>query len=252
MDPSAVMHRRSLVHSVALISAVLSGCSSPPPNNTVPPTPTPSPINGAAVTRNTNVSFNTYSKEWPVGWEFLDPDPHPRTLFDTNEKVLHFVVPRGKDLSLERDTAPRYLKAIAGDFEIETKIIGRPVLNYQGAGLLVWADKEHYVRFERAYGGKEGGAGGIAISVRDGTEMTRLATTAQIPTESDETWLRVRRQGSRLIFLWRDAADGRWNEAARTTVGYPGSVLTGLVAVNTAADLDIRFGHIRLEPLSTK
>ena len=52
-------------------------CEPLPQKQVIPPTPTPSPINGSPVTRNTNVSFNTYSKEWPVEWQWIDHDPHP-------------------------------------------------------------------------------------------------------------------------------------------------------------------------------
>src|SRR4051794_41011329 len=96
------------------------GCGAPPANRlVVPPTPTPSPINGSLILRNTNVSFNTYSREWPVAWEWIDPDSHPATHFDTHEAVLHLIVPKGRNMSGDVRTAPRYLKAIAGDFSIE-------------------------------------------------------------------------------------------------------------------------------------
>lgn len=223
----------------------LFACSSPPPKQVIPPTPTPSPINGSPVTRNTNVSFNTYSKEWPVGWEWIDPDRHPPTPHDTRMAVLHVTVPKAKDLSLERDTAPRYLKAIEGDFQIETKVTAHPVLNHQGAGLLVWVGGKDYIRFERA----SAGTSGIQVLVRHGDEITPLVTTQASPTDAGETWLRIRREGQAFTFLWRDAAKGDWKQAVAYTADYPTSLLAGLVATNTADEFDASFGYIRLEAL---
>ena len=221
-------------------------CEPLPQKQVIPPTPTPSPINGSPVTRNMNVSFNTYSKEWPVEWQWIDPDPHPPTGHDIHRAVLHLVVPRGKELDRERNTAPRYLKALAGDLEIETKVAVHPVLNHQGAGLLVWVGEKDYIRFDRA---TTNGISGIEILARRGDELTPLVTTAAIPTDAGETWLRIRREGPNFTFLWREAEKTAWREAARYAADYPPSVLIGLIATNTADELDVNFSYIRLETL---
>ncbi|MFL6373215.1 MAG: DUF1349 domain-containing protein [Pyrinomonadaceae bacterium] len=230
-----------------LLVLVLAACGGQPVNKAVtPPTPTPSPINGSAVQTNTNVSFNTYSKEWPVGWEWIDPDPHPPTGHDTHLAVLHLTLPRGKDLSLERNSAPRYLKAISGDFEIETKVVAHPVLNHQGAGLIIWVGEKDYIRFERA----STIASGIQVIVRHGDEIAPIVRTEAVPTDAGETRLRIRREGQNFTFLWRDSDKGDWRQAARYTADYPASVLAGLLAVNTGDAFEVSFAYIRLEPLS--
>ena len=227
------------------------GCGAPPANKlVVPPTPTPSPINGSPVLKNTNVSFNTYSREWPVGWEWIDPDPHPPTHHDTDAAVLRVIVPKGRNMSGDNRTAPRYLKAISGDFEMETKVLGRPVFNYQGAGLLMWRGEKDYVRFERAYGA--GGAGGLRVVARKGDEETEISGTTSIPSDEDETRLRVVRAGDTFVFLWRAKDDASWHEAARYAADYPSSILAGVLAVNTAQEFDVRFGYIRLERIGKK
>jgi regulation of enolase protein 1 (concanavalin A-like superfamily) len=58
--------------------------------------------------------------------------------------------------------APRALTEVEGDFTAEVKILGDfqpgtvPIkglfFTFQGAGLLLWHDKDNYVRFERAAG----------------------------------------------------------------------------------------------------
>lgn len=233
------------------ITAMALGCGAPPANRTaLPPTPTPSPINGLPVLKNTNVSFNTYSREWPVGWEWIDPDPHPPTHHDTDAAVLHVIVPKGRDMSGDNRTAPRYLKAISGDFEMETKVLGRPVFNYQGAGLLMWSGEKDYIRFERAYGA--GGAGGLRVVARKGDAETEISSTTTIPLDADETWLRVVRAGDTFVFLWRAKADAGWQEAGRYAVEYPSGILAGIHAVNTAQEFDVRFGYVRLEQVKKK
>jgi beta-xylosidase len=237
-----------LARLIIFLSAFIAACASPPQKQIIPPAPTPPPLNGSPVTKNTNVSFNTYSKEWPIGWEWIDPDRHPPTPHDTRVAVLHMTLPKGKDLSLELDTAPRYLKAIQGDFQIETKVVAHPVLNHQGAGLLIWYGEQDYVRFERA----SGGVSGIQILVRHGDDLTPIAATDTLRTDAGETWLRIRREGRSFTFLWRDTAKGEWKQAGVYTADYPASVLAGLVATNTADEFDVSFGYIRVEAIVKK
>ena len=66
------------------------------------------------------------------------------------------------DLSVEQGkvTAPRVLRAVEGDFVAEVTVAGelQPgggrtssyALPYHGAGLLVWLDRDNFIRFERA------------------------------------------------------------------------------------------------------
>jgi regulation of enolase protein 1 (concanavalin A-like superfamily) len=236
-----------------LIASFTFACSSVPPNRSVvPPTPTPSPINGEAVQKNTNVNFSTYSREWPVGWQWIDPDEHyVPTPHDVKMGVLHLVVPKGKNLYGENQTAPRYLKPIAGDFQIETRVKAHPALNYQGAGLLIYIDENTYLRFERAYGGPGGGASGIYLSVRGDGDHSVLASPATTQTESDEVDLRLIRSGNVFTALWREGPRSEWRKAGEYPSEWPPSVLAGLVACNTASEFEVSFGYIRLELLTT-
>jgi|GEM_PF-6406906 len=228
-------------------SVLLLACESPPPQKQIlPPTPTPTPINGSRITKNTNVSFNTYSKEWPVEWEWKDPDRHPVTPHDTHRAVLHLVVPKGKDLSLERNNAPRYLKAVSGDLEMETKVTTHPVLNNQGAGMLVWLSETDYIRFERS---TSDGVSGMEVLIRQGDEIEPLVTTRSVPTDAAEVWLKIRREGPTFVFLWRDSDKVPWSEIASYRTDYPLAICIGLVATNTADDFDVDFGYIRFGPL---
>lgn len=235
--------------------AMMFGCGSPPPKNTpLPPTPTPTPFpEPTKVEKQTNVSFSTYSKDWPVGWQWIDPDEkYAPTPHDVKKRVLSVTIPSGKDLYGENRTAPRYVKAITGDFQIETRLKFRPTEDYQGAGLLIYKDDNNYIRFERGYGGVGGGGGGLRIDVRTTTDYKTLATPNDIPLESDEVELKMVREGRRFTAFWRENEDTEWREAGEYESDFPETILAGLVMCNTAREISTEFQYIRLLPAARR
>lgn len=228
------------------------GCGSPPVAKKVTPTPSPEPIPPEAVRveKPVNVSFSTYSKEWPVGWQWIDPDEkHSPTPKDVKSGVLRVKIPTGKDLYGETRNAPRYIKPITGDFQIETRVKFLPKENYQGAGLLIYKDGNNYMRFERAYGGVGGGADGLRIDVRTPDEYNALITPADIPTELPEIDLKIVRTSRKFIAFWREDEESEWREAGEYESDYPATVMAGLVACNTAREVTAEFKYIRLLPM---
>jgi len=245
MDSTAV--------KILLIALLLSGCGLWPEVNKSTPTPTPgarqNPTGAVEVTQPTNVSFSTYSKEWPVGWQWEDPDfkykPTPR---DVKKGVLRISIPTGKDLYGETRTAPRYIKPITGDFQVETRVKFLPKENYQGAGLLIYVGPNEYMRFERAYGGIGGGADGIRIDHRTNEAYTPVVTPADLPTEAPEVDLRIVRTGPTFSAYWRIDEESEWREAGVVETAFPETVFAGLVACNTAREVTVEFGYIKLLP----
>ncbi|MEP6788287.1 MAG: DUF1349 domain-containing protein [Acidobacteriota bacterium] len=231
---------------------VMAACGSPPPAvNKATPTPTPAPVPPGAVKveKPVNVSFSTYSKDWPVAWQWIDPDEkHAPTPHDVKKEVLRVRVPTKKDLSSHLKNAPRYLKAITGDFEIETGVKIFPKENFQGAGLLIYSDDNNYLRFLRAYGGPGGGGEGILLDTRKGTEFAPIATTASIATESESVDLKVVRMGKVFTAYWRENENAEWRLAGDYESEYPETIQIGLVACNTAREVVAEFGYIRLLP----
>ncbi|MFN2501570.1 MAG: DUF1349 domain-containing protein [Pyrinomonadaceae bacterium] len=143
-----------------------------------------------------NVSFSTYSKHWPVSWQWIDPDEKDKpTPHDVKKGVLRVKIPTGKDVYAENLSAPRYVKPITGNFQIETRVKFLPKENYQDAGLLIYKDDNNYFRFERAYGGLGGGGEGMRVDVRKGSEFVALATPGEIQTEAEEVELKIVRSG---------------------------------------------------------
>lgn len=248
---------RSLIKRIVIVGAVslfVSACGAPPVKNkhVSVKTPAPTPPPGDRIDKPVNVSFSQYSKEWPVGWQWIDPDEkfHP-TPHDIKSGVLRIKIPPQKDLYGENRTAPRYLKAIAGDFEIETRVKILPKENYQGAGLLIDKDEKNYMRFERAYGGSGGGGEGIRIDVQTADEYKPIVTPAEIQTDADEVELKIVRVGRLFSAYWRLNEETEWREAGEFESDYPDTILAGVAACNTASEVTAEFGYIRLLPAKT-
>jgi regulation of enolase protein 1 (concanavalin A-like superfamily) len=236
---------------LVMSAAFAAGCGSvPAPKKSMPvaaaPSSTPQPIE---IQKPVNVSFSTYSKDWPVDWQWIDPDERNNpTPHDVRSGALRIEVPSKKDLHGDNRTAPRYLKSIKGDFQIETRVRFIPKENYQGAGLLIFQDDSNYLRFERAYGGIGGGGEGIRLDARKGSEHKPIIPPGEIQTEEPEVELKIVRSGRIFIAFWREDESREWREAGEYESDYPDTVLVGVVAVNTARPVTAEFAYIRLLP----
>lgn len=258
MDTTGMRRSVKIVLVSGAFAATLAfvGCRQPVANNTaVQPTasPTPLPPESEKVEKPVNVSFSTYSTDWPVGWQWIDPDEKDRpTPKDVKKRVLRVRIPTGKDLGRGNFTAPRYIKPITGDFQIETRVSFLPKANYQGAGLLVYVSDRDFIRFERAYGGEGGGGEGIRVDTCFGGDYQPVATPDDIQTEAPDVELRILRSGGTFTAYWRENEDGVWREAAAIETTFPATVFTGLIAANTAREVTAEFAYIRLLPAPQK
>ncbi len=252
MDTTGLRHILSLGIVAVLICFSMACAAEAPKKPIAASTPAPLPPEAVRVDKPVNVSFSTYSTDWPVGWQWIDPDerdnPTPK---DVNKGVLRVKIPTGKDLFDNNRSAPRYVKPITGDFQIETRVYFSPKENYQGAGLLVYVDEKRYLRFERAYGGVGGGAEGIRLDVRSGDDYKAITTPDDIPTEAVDVELRLVRAGKLITAYWRDNEESPWREAGEYVSDFPETVLAGLVAANTAREVTAEFLYIRLLPANT-
>jgi regulation of enolase protein 1 (concanavalin A-like superfamily) len=144
--------------------------------------------------------------------------------------------------------APRLLKAITGDFQIETRVHFSPAEDYQGAGILIYVDGVNYIRFERAFGGVGEGGGGIRLDVRSNDKYEALATPADLPTTAPEVDLKVVRRGNRFSAYWRLDENGEWREAGEFDSQFPETLFAGIVGCNTAKEIAAEFKYIRVLP----
>jgi regulation of enolase protein 1 (concanavalin A-like superfamily) len=187
---------------------------------------------------------------FPADWRWIDPDgKYNPTKYDTKSGALHIDVPTGKDLFGEARTAPQLLKAVTGDFEIETRVKFDPKDSYQGAGLLVFRNDSNYIRLERGYGGVGGGENGIRFDVREDEAFEPIATQEKFPTDADLVELKMRRVGKEFTAFWR-IPGGEWKEVGKYSSGYPETVQVGLIACNTAEEIPVEFSYIKLSPLA--
>src|SRR5438874_13743722 len=91
----------NLIASILLALCGLAGCSAPHIEVKNIPAKTPGPRRTPAETvdKPVNISFSTFSTDWPVGWEWIDPDEKREpTPHDVKSGVLRIRVPPNKDL----------------------------------------------------------------------------------------------------------------------------------------------------------
>jgi regulation of enolase protein 1 (concanavalin A-like superfamily) len=139
------------------------------------------------------------------------------------------------------------LKALSGDFEIETKVKFDPTDIYQGAGILVFRNDSNYIRLERGYGGVRSGVNGIRFDKREDEIYEPVATQEQFPTDAKTVELKMRRVGKEFTAFWR-LPGNEWTEVGKYNSSYPETVQVGLIACNTAAELPLEFSYIKLAP----
>lgn len=206
-----------------------------------------------AVDKPINVSFSTYSKDWPVGWVWIDPaEKYNATPHDVKTRVLRINITPKKNLTHEDRTAPRYIKAIKGDFQIETRVKFNPTENFQGAGLLIYANDSSFLTFQRAYGGPGGGGSGFRIDVEKPDGYAPVVTTNDVQSDAAEVELKIARSGNVFAAYWRENDNAEWRLAGEATLEYPETVLAGLVACNTAREVVAEFKYIHLLPVKDK
>lgn len=260
MDPSGV--KKASIFALAAISAIYVGCgqaaapNSPSPKANLPENAAPSrpsvqpeasaPQKGVKVDKPETVKFPGGSL--PDGWKWIDPDRSSPTEHDFKNGRLSMKVVPPKDLYGNDRSAPRMLKAINGDFQLEARVKFAPESDYQGAGLLIFADGEHYVRLERCFGGIGGGGSGIRFDVRQGNEYTPVATPIDIPTQLNSVEIKLTRRLNVISAYWREDENGEWRAIDDVSTHFPETVEAGVSASTTATEIPVEFSWIRLSP----
>lgn len=183
----------------------------------------------------------------PAGWDQIaDPDGDCQFI-----STIRLTVPEtNHDLHPQRGmNAPRLLKKVAGDFTAQVKVTsdftpgvsstgqGRP---FNGAGLLVWENKDNFLRLERnAYWvadqlfcypplieyWRNGQYAGVNAQSRPAHEFF----------QGRSTWLKLQRQENRIIASF--SHDGKeWTVAKEFDVQFGYEVSVGIAALNTSDD----------------
>jgi hypothetical protein len=64
--------------------------------------------------------------------------------------------------------------------------------------------------------------------------------------------MKIVRSSNTFVAYWREDENSEWREAGEFASDYPETVFAGLVACNTAREMTVEFGYIRLLPLTFK
>lgn len=250
---------------ILIFSLIAFGCSQPKaPENKAPQNIAPTVQNGSAGKAETNANKTesqqsvtgekiekpleiNFKDGFPKGWEWIDSDKD--TKYETKESGLSIKIPSAKDLYASATNAPRLLKAVTGNFEIETRVKFSPTENYQGAGILIYNDEKNYIRLERGFGGTGGGDSGVRLDRSEKGSYDAITTPDKFPTEAKQVDLKIVRKGKDFKAFWRENEDGEWKLVGEYSADYPETVKIGLIGVNTAAEITAEFAYIKLAPV---
>ncbi len=187
----------------------------------------------------------------PADWLKVDTNKEKPAQFDTSGGVLKLKIPGGTDLFGENQTAPRLLKPISGDFEIETKVKFDPKTGYQGAGILVFNNEKNFLRFERGFGGIDGGESGVRLDKSVDGEYSAVSGTSNNETASGEVDLKLLRKGKTFTAFMRENSDSEWREVGEFASDYPETVQVGIIGISTSGDITAEFAFIRIMPVAS-
>ncbi len=184
-----------------------------------------------------NGGANTHAKDEfndatlnPV-WRWMNPSENCNYSLTVNLGNLRISVPAGNydlDIPGRDQSAPRVLQPISGDFVVETKLnLDFKSIN-QFAGILIWSNNSHFVRFQigclDVYPQQvvEAEAAQVTETIGGWVEIGKNASSRDI------TLLRVQREEHRFTFSY--SIDGQtWTRLASQTLGqYSEDLLTGL------------------------
>ena len=180
-------------------------------------------------------------------------DPAKDCKFEVKDGKLKITVPGGKephDLSAELNApmeAPRVLKEIEGDFQMEVNVAAFAVpegtaggternVAFWGAGFWVWQDEKNYVRLERAMFRREEQAPCyISFELRKNGEFVKFGTPEDGTLDPKKgAVLRLKRKGNSFTAAVSEDAGKTWNELKTLEAELGKKLLAGVVAVNTS------------------
>lgn len=196
-------------------------------------TPTKQPVEGWGVALN------------PAGDCTWKPDGGKLTMTVPGSDRPHDLSPEIGNL-----TAPRVVQPVKGDFIIQVRVdgsfqpgsestqLGRT--GYTGAGLVVFADEDNFVRLERATLHGQGGepVAYTNFELRVDGQPAMFGTTGDIPTEKGKpTWLRLERKGLRLLGAMSHDGEN-WSagkpKELRAEAWTRNDIVAGVAAVSTS------------------
>jgi regulation of enolase protein 1 (concanavalin A-like superfamily) len=118
-------------------------------------------------------------------------------------------------------------------------------VSFQSGGLLLWNDRQNFLRLERAGMNRNGlvQTSGYLELCQNG----RVAASQVHTVPEQDTYLRMERRGNQV--LTAVSQDGRtWVPLQSVVINYPSKVRVGVFAINAAQQpLAVRYEEFRLE-----
>lgn len=180
----------------------------------------------------------------PVTWGELKGDrgdaelnPQGAVLAVNVPGTLHILSP-----DLKSKNAPRLVTPVRGDFTATVKVIGRispgtnplPLLpfTFQGAGLLVWENEDHYLRLERT--GSYSSEGKKHMVLEEYVKDNKTAPNGVRDARVTDLTLRIERRGSELRCAYSPDQGKTWLEVKRQATSFPAEVQVGVSIANAS------------------
>lgn len=198
-------------------------------------------------------------------------DPAEDCTFKLIEDDLVIVVPgstRPHDFSAELSNvdSPRVLREMKGDFTIEVKVDGlfspggestQPGrTGYTGAGVVIMADNDNYVRLERAalqHEGSDRSFPYINFEVRLNGQLQQIGSTGDHKTPTAHpVWLRLSRRGQEFHASVKQEGE-EWADMPpkKLPTAWPDALNTGVHAVSTSKQVfSPKFSEIKVVPVA--
>jgi regulation of enolase protein 1 (concanavalin A-like superfamily) len=200
-------------------------------------------------------------RPFETGWDKpIDPDKDCR--FRIDKGVLTITVPGvDHDLGVERGlmNSPRLLRDVEGDFVAQVRVKGtfQPSatsstterLPFVGAGLLLMASDQTYIRLERAALRRSDDVKTYANwELRQDGKWVLSGDATVLPLEDKDTYLRLERKGDKLL-AWASHDGDKWSELPPLEVKLPARLKVGVSCGGTSTDVFApRFDHFKLTP----
>jgi regulation of enolase protein 1 (concanavalin A-like superfamily) len=188
------------------------------------------------------------NKPFVTGWDRpVDPDKDCKFLFEKDSLVIE-VPGKDHDLGIERGlmNSPRVLRDVEGDFVAQVRVRGtfEPSENststeripFVGAGLLLMASEQTYVRLERAALRNDGVKTYANWELREDGKWVLAGAVKVCPLEDKDTYLRLERQGDKLLASVSQDGD-KWTELKPLELKLPAKLKLGVSGGGTSTEV---------------
>ena len=157
-------------------------------------------------------------------WEWIDPGNDSSKRFGMREGWLELSTVSGNDLWPKANLdAPRLLRFVSGNFAVETKLAPSPERVLQAGGIVVWKDKENFIRFER-------GTWGYDTIILQKCEEGLFQHLGDWFFRGNPIYLRLERRGDKFKALYSVNGEN-WNECSQFELRVDDPLKVGLHAV---------------------